>query len=589
MRRVAFSVALVTALFASHSFRAESKAARKTVAAFSLPDAAGKDWSFKDAAGGKTKAVVVFFLGTECPVNNAFMPRLGELHKAYADKGVAFVAINSNSHDTPVRVATHAAEHKLPFPILKDSGNVVADQFGARRTPEAFVLYPAGTILYQGRIDDQFGVGYRRTAPTRRDLALAIDAVLAGKPVEQPLTAVEGCIIARAITPKASGSVTYTKQVSRILQNKCQECHRPGQVGPMSLLTYKDAVAWSGMIREVVSENRMPPWHADAKHGTFSNDRSLSKADRATLLAWVKQGCPKGDDKDAPAPRKFAQGWTIGKPDVVFEMPKTYTVQAKMPRGGIPYKHFWVNTNFTEDKWIQAAEARPGSRAVVHHIIVYVFPNVPMNKIKRDRRDGIGANFLVGYAPGDMPLVLAPGQAKKIPKGARLVFQMHYTPDGVEREDRSAVGLIFAKKPPTNEVRTRGIAYRDIEIPAGAKNHQEASSTVFDRDVDLLSFMPHMHLRGKDFKYVATFPNGQKQTLLSVPRYDFGWQSNYRLAKPLRLPAGTRIDCTAHYDNSADNLNNPDPTKTVVWGDQTWEEMMIGFVDYAYVGDAPKK
>jgi peroxiredoxin len=602
MRRVALSTTsllLLVALLAvaGTAFRADTRAAdgpaaaagaktAKTVPPFTLKDAAGKSWSFKDLARGK--AVVAVFVGTECPVNNAFLPRLAELHKEYAGRGVAFVAINANCHDTAARIAAHAKEHKLPFPVLKDSANVVADQFGARRTPEAFVLGPDGKVLYQGRIDDQFGIGYQRKAPTRRDLAVALDEVLAGRPVSQPSTPVAGCLIARAITPKASGTITYTKHVSRILQARCQECHRPGQVGPMALLTYDDAVSWSDTIREVVEEKRMPPWHADPRHGKFLNDRSLTKGERDTLLGWINQGCPKGDAKDAPAAKEFAAGWRIGKPDAVFTMPEEVTVPAKAPPRGIAYKYIVVRTNYAEDRWVQAAEAKPGARAVVHHIIVYVFK--PGMKMKRDPHDGIGDGFLVAYAPGDMPLVLQPGQAKKLPKGAALVFQMHYTPNGVEQDDRSSVGLIFAKQPPKAEVRTRSIAQRWLSIPPGAANHEVKSVTTFDRDADLLSLMPHMHLRGKDFKYEVEFPDGRKEVLLSVPRYDFNWQSNYRLAKPLRLPAGTRIRCTAHFDNSADNPNNPNPKATVRWGDQTWDEMMIGFVDYAYVeGPAGKQ
>jgi peroxiredoxin len=572
------------------SFRADTRASvqsAKTVKAFTLKDSAGKAWSLADAQG--KKAVVVLFLGTECPINNQYLPRLADLHKTYGDR-VAFVGINSNVHDTPTRIAGHLKANGIPFPVLKDSANVVADDFGARRTPEAFVLSPSGKVLYQGRIDDQIGIGYKRKAPSRGDLEEAIKEVLAGKAVSKPQTDVAGCIIARAIEPKKTGTITWTKQVSRVFQERCQECHRPGQVGPMPLLTFEDALSWSEMIREVVSEKRMPPWHADPKHGKFLNDRSLTAQQRDTILGWIEQGCPKGDMADLPSAKKWETGWGIGKPDVVFEMPTEYTVPAEAGKSGIAYKYFVVPTKFTEDRWVQAAEARPGAREVVHHIIVYI---VDRSRLGRglgggrtgEARDGIGNGFLVAYAPGDMPLRLEPGQAKKVPKGAALAFQMHYTPDGVERKDRSAVGLIFAKQPPKHEVRTRSVAQRWINIPPGATNEEVTSRSTFDRDAELLSMMPHMHLRGKDFKYVVVFPDGKKETLLSVPRYDFNWQSNYRLTKPLRLPAGTRIECTAHFDNSDGNPNNPDPKARVRWGDQTWQEMMIGFVDYAYVGE----
>lgn len=572
------------AVFVSSTLVADTKAAAKTVKPFRLDDATGKPWSLADAKD--KKAVVVLFLGTECPINNQYLPLLSELSKSCGEKNVAFVAINSNVHDTPTRILAHVKTHNLPFPVLKDSGNVVADDFGARRTPEAFVLSPAGQILYQGRIDDQIGIGFKRKAPSRKDLLEAVEEVVAGKPVSQPKTEVAGCLIARVTKPKETGTITYAKHVSRILQERCQECHRPGQVGPMPLLTYEDALSWQEMIHEVVSEKRMPPWHADPKHGTFDNNRSLTDEQRETLLGWIKQGCPKGDDKDLPPAKTWKAGWMIGEPDVVFTMPKEATVPADGGPRGVRYQYFQVPTKYAEDRWVQMAEARPGAREVVHHIIVYIMDPARMKDRKGGRvgdiKDGIGNGFLAAYAPGDMPLTLSPGYAKKLPKGAVLVFQMHYTPDGVERKDRSSIGLIFAKEPPKYEVRTRGIAQEFFFILPGASNHEVRSRTTFDKDVTLLSFMPHMHLRGKDFKYDVILPDGKSETLLSVPKYDFNWQSNYRLAKPMDLPKGTQIACTAHFDNSKGNPNNPDPSKLVRWGEQTWEEMMIGFVDYAF-------
>jgi hypothetical protein len=325
---------------------------------------------------------------------------------------------------------------------------------------------------------------------------------------------------------------------------------------------------------------------ADPAHGNFANDRSLSAEDRETLLSWIDQGCPKGDAKDLPPEREFSKGWIIGKPDVVFTMPDEFKVPAKAGAKGIDYKIFVVETNFDEDRWIQAAEAKPGAREVVHHIIVYVAK-------KGDQPgkgpDGIGNGFLVGYAPGDMPAVFVPGTAKKLPKGGLLIFQMHYTPNGIEQTDRSSVGLAFAKEPPKLQVKTRAIAQKGLIIMPGANNYEAKSVSKFDEDVDLYSLLPHMHLRGKDFEYKAIYPDGKTETLLSVPRWDFGWQSNYRLVKPLRLPAGTKIECTAHFDNSADNLNNPNPKALVHWGEQTWDEMLIGFVDYAAAPKEEKK
>ncbi len=544
------------------------------VAGFTLKDTAGKAVSldeFKDQ-----KAVVLVFTGTECPVNNAYMPRLAELHREYAPKGVQFLALNANVQDTPERMAKHAKEYAIPFPVLKDVGNQVADAVGAQRTPEAAVLDAGRVVRYRGRIDDQYGVGFARPKPTRRDLALALDAVLAGKPVAQPAVPVSGCYIARVAKPKAEGAVTFAKQVSRILQNNCQECHRPGQVGPMPLQTYDEAVAWSQTIREVLDDGRMPPWYADPSHGKFANDRRLAPADRAALLAWLDGGMARGDDRDLPPPRSFPEGWTIGTPDAVFEMPTAYDVPADMPRGGIPYQRFKVATNFTEDRWVERAEARAGALSVVHHIIVYLVPPGETFFQGNPRTP-----VLVGTAPGDMPLVLRPGMAKKVPAGSSLVFEMHYTPNGTAAKDRSRVGFVFAKEPPKYLVRTMPVGNPGFKIPAGADNHPVEQWATFSSDRLLLGFMPHMHLRGKDFKYEVTYPDGRTETLLWVPRYNFNWQSVYRLAEPIPLPKGTKLHCLAHFDNSARNPNNPDPTKDVRWGDQTWEEMMIGWIDVA--------
>jgi peroxiredoxin len=565
----------VTSLVPTHAASPPSHLG-KAIAGFELPDTRGQTVSlasFKD-----NKAVVVIFTGTQCPINNLYTQRLAELSKEYAPKGVQFVAINANRQDTRERLAEHANKYEIQFPVLKDEGNRVADQFGARRTPEVFVLDARHTICYQGRIDDQFGVGYKRPKPTRRDLALALDEVLAGKKVTEPTTPVAGCLISRVKDAKTDGSITFTKHVAPILQNRCQECHRPGQIGPMPLLTYNEVVPWADTIREVIEERRMPPWHADPQFGKFANDRSLSADERETLLAWLDLGTPKGEAVDLPPPRAFVTGWTIGKPDVVLSMAKEFDVPAEAPKWGIPYKHIYVDTNFKEDRWVERAEAVAGAVEVVHHIVVFVapsgesfFPGNPATPV------------LTGTAPGDMPMILPPGTAKKIPAGSQLVLQMHYTPNGRAQKDRSSVGLIFAKKPPSDSVHTEPIAYPpSVRIPAGDANFPVEATFQFKQEGRLLSFMPHMHLRGKDFQYEAIYPDGKTETLLSVPRYNFNWQSVYRLEKPKSMPKGTKIHCLAHFDNSAKNPNNPDPTKTVYWVDQTWEEMMIGWIDIAF-------
>jgi peroxiredoxin len=559
----------------------------KTVADFTLRDTAGKEVSlasFKDK-----KAVVVVFLGTQCPINNQFLPRLAELHKEFANKGVQFLAINANIQDTPQRIAEHAKKQKIPFPVLRDESNKTADMFGARRTPEAFVLDARRVIRYQGRIDDQYGIDIQRPAPTRRDLAEALNEMLAGKKVSVAATPVAGCIIGRVKKNRPEGDVTFTKHIVSILQNNCQECHRPGQIGPMPLETYDEVTGWADMIREVVSDKRMPPWYADPKHGKWANDRSLAEKDRKALLAWIDNGVPRGLDKDLPPPRKFPEGeWKIGKPDVILQMPKEFDVPAAA-KGGVPYKHFRLDKVFDEDKWIERAEARPGAPEVVHHMILFIEP--PGKRFFPGNPD---TPVLCGMAPGDLPLILKPGTAKLVPKGSALIFQMHYTPNGKAQKDRSYAGLIFAKKPPDRIVATKPIFNALFKIPKGADNHEVVASYTFKTATHINGFMPHMHLRGKDFLYRAEYPDGKSEILLFVPRYNFYWQSAYRPMQPIAMPAGTKLVCIAHYDNSKNNANNPDPDRDVFWGDQTWEEMMIGWIDVGNerakgAGQEPKK
>jgi hypothetical protein len=367
----------------------------------------------------------------------------------------------------------------------------------------------------------------------------------------------------------AVGAVTYAGDVAAIVQNRCQSCHRAGQVAPFPLMTYDDARRHAAMIAEVVDDRRMPPWYADPRYGHFQNDRHLSPRERATLLAWVEQGAPLGNPADLPPARSFPGEWSIGTPDVVFELPAPQAVAAE---GTLKYVYVKVPTHFKEDMWVQAAEAQPGDRKVVHHILVFVDDH------SSTRRQGFDGQ-LCSYAPGEMTTVLPPGTAKKIPAGSDLIFQLHYTPIGTVRTDRSRVGLVFAKQPVEHQARTLGIAQRRFVIPPGAADHPVSATFTFPRDAHLLSMGPHMHLRGKSFEFKATYPDGTSEILLSVPAFNFGWQTIYVLDSPRAMPKGTRIDCLAHYDNSAANPDNPDPNRAVTWGDQTFEEMMIGYID----------
>ena len=403
--------------------------------------------------------------------------------------------------------------------------------------------------------------------------------------------------IALAVSLAGAGAsrpakVTFYKDVLPILQGRCQACHRPGEVAPMSFLTYADVRPWAKAIREAVLIRKMPPWSADSKYGKFLNDPSLSQKQIDTLVAWADSGALEGDPKVAPQPVAWMDGWNIGQPDVILEMPQEFQVPAA---GTIEYQHIIIPTAFTEDKWIERAEVRVGNRAVVHHVIGYI--REPGSTWLRGARPGepfvpddwsrggevvLPADIVAGFAPGLPPTILPEGKAYLVKAGSDLVIQMHYTANGKPAADRTRIGLIFARKPPQERVTALAVHNARFTIPAGAPNYRVDSRVTFDAPLTLLAMMPHMHYRGRAFEIRAVLPTGESKILLKVPRYDFNWQLTYALEQPLQLPKGARLECAGYFDNSANNRFNPDPAKPVRWGDQTWQEMMIGWLTVAF-------
>lgn len=387
-----------------------------------------------------------------------------------------------------------------------------------------------------------------------------------------------GSIAAGASTTSGSTPPTWAKDVAPILYKRCVECHRPGEVAPMPFTSYKETRPWAKAIRERVIVRAMPPWLADPAHGSFRNDRRLSDKEIETIKAWADGGAPEGNPSDAPPLPKYEAGWNIGKPDQIFDIGQDFDVPAE---GVVPYKYFKVKTNFTEDHWVQAAEIRPDQRAVVHHVIVFIQEPGGTNPVA-----GQGGSLLVGYAPGEPALHFADGTARLVKAGSTLIFQVHYTPNGKAVKDRSYIGVRYAPEPPRYRSLTGNAINFNIRIPPGADNYEVKSSWTAKEPVRLTGLMPHMHLRGKAFQYTVVYPDGREEMILSVPKYDFNWQLNYELRDPIELPKGARIDCVAWYDNSPNNKFNPDPTKEVRWGDQTWEEMMIGWFSYTIPAQA---
>lgn len=401
----------------------------------------------------------------------------------------------------------------------------------------------------------------------------------------------------------AATPVTFHKDVEPILERHCQGCHHPGDIGPMPLLTYEQARPWAKAIRAAVVQKKMPPWFADAAYGPYLNDRSLSKEEIQVFTSWADGGAVEGDAKDAPPPRQFTEGWHIGKPDVVIQIPQVFHIPAK---GTVPYQYISVPNNFTEDKWVQAVELRPSNRRVLHHINVSAVPP-PAKGGPATRPTGFFTNdaearmlarlkpgeeppqfqsaregdLLQTFVPGGVPPELEPGQAKLVKAGSTLMFQLHYTTTGTPQEDQTSIGFFFAKEPPRERIKALLIYNTHFTIPAGSSNQMVGARAEVLHDFKMVSMLPHMHLRGKDMQFRAIYPSGESEILLRVPNYDFNWQIAYYLAKPKLLPKGTIIEVTGHFDNSVNNRYNPDPTVDVHYGEQTWEEMLNGFFDVA--------
>ena len=393
------------------------------------------------------------------------------------------------------------------------------------------------------------------------------------------------------LAPVTTGATrTFTKDVAPILYQHCTGCHRPGTVAPMSLLTYKDARPWAKSIRDKILDGEMPPWHADPKIGRFANARLLTDAERETLVSWANTGSREGDPADLPAAPTYADGWSIGQPDLVVRMEKPYEVPAD---GVVEYQWFSTPTNLTEDKWIQAMEIRPGDASVVHHVVAYAWsPEVP----PRQRLIRIDDAFVTPSSrsapersPGGIFMIAASGTGaytfpnglgRLLRKGTIVTLQMHYTTNGNAAKDQTEIGFKFAKEPPADEMRVAFFSNSALLIPPGADDHRVDAEATFIEDVKVWSILPHTHLRGKRYEYRLVYPDGRNDLVLSVPRYDFEWQTDYHFAEPLNVPKGTKIVASAWYDNSANNRYNPDPKAEVRWGDQTWEEMMFNAVSF---------
>lgn len=544
-----------------------------------LKGKAGRLSDFKSRA-----ALVIAFTSTSCPLTRKFAPELARLESDFAKRGVAFLFVNPTSDSVEDQI-TAARDHGFLGPVVRDTRGELARALGAQTTTDTFVLDGARTLLYRGAVSDQYGLGFAHDAPRQSYLRDALEAVLAGRSVAMKATWAPGCELDLKPARVAVNDVTYHNRVSRILQSNCLECHRAGGIAPFSLETYADVAGRAGMIKKVVGENLMPPWFAApapaGTHTPWRNDRSLAAADKTDLLAWLNGGRSEGNPADAPLPLKLAAGWQIGEPDAVVQLPRPVEVKAT---GKMPYVNLFVKTDFAEDRWVTALEIRPTAPEVVHHVLVFVIPASEAENLRGRDLSREDRGYFAGYVPGTSYATYPAGFAKLLPAGATLHFQLHYTPAGTATRDQTRLGLRFAPQPPENVVRVAGISNHRLAIPPREPNYAATAAIPVPADVMLLGYMPHMHVRGKAFRYDLLPPGGKRETLLDVPRYDFNWQLRYEHAEPRPVVAGSRIEITGWFDNSAGNPANPDPDKTVKWGPQTEDEMLLGYVEYYIPG-----
>ncbi len=540
---------------------------------FSLLDYKGR---YHELRRTDARIVVLFFTGNGCPVARQSISKLKALRDRFSDKGVVIWIINSNTQDDRDSIEKEAQDfQEEPLPVLIDDTQQIAQMLEVKRTAETICIDTQDwTIFYHGAIDDQLVEGAQKPEPSEKYLENALEQWLAGKTISRPASAARGCLITFDADTAGAAPVSYSKEIAPLLESKCVGCHSPGNIGPFSLSNYQKVKGHAEMIREVLAARRMPPWDADPRYGHFKNDRSMTVEQKKLLLRWLDQGLPRGQGPDPLAETATnATPWPMGQPDYIVKLP----VAQEIPATGIQdYRYVDVPSPITNDVWLAAAVFRPDNRRVVHHLIV---------RAKYSKTPGLAKDdvFLTGWAPGIDYQAYPDGTGKFLGKGATLNFDPHYTADGKPESDQSELGLYLLKSPPKMALQTHAAYNPDVLVPAHEPQAPSYAIYGFKHDTWLFDLAPHMHLRGSWFKYEALYPDGGRETLLSVPHYDFNWQTIYRFTEPKKMPTGTWILCTGGFDNSARNPSNPNPDKRVTWGDQSFDEMFIGFMDVAKI------
>jgi mono/diheme cytochrome c family protein len=554
--------------------------------AYSRATLRGLDGKRVKLAAPPNGATALVFYSTECPISNSYSPTLSSLVDSFPAKSVKWLGVCVDPDLSDSEVLAHARDFGFRFPVVRDRQGSLSRKLGAKMTPEAFVIDGEGRVRYHGRIDDQFVARQKRNAnPSESELKSAIAAVLNGKEVTNPYVEAVGCPLPE--NPNAAARPTYCKDVAPILQKNCQECHRPGQVGPFALETYEQARKRAADIAAVVEDRDMPPWKAAPHFGVkFKDARTLSEPEIATLVAWADGDAPLGNPADLPPAPKFPDDWQLGSPDLVLDIGTDFAVGAS---GEDIYRCFVLPTQLEKDQYVTAVEYRPGNPRVVHHMLAYV--DISGKARERDQADpgpgytcfgGPGDPIhggLGGWAPGNQPSFLPEGIGRSLPKQSDIILQVHYHPQGKAETDRSKIGLYFSRKPIKQVIHWGVVINPGLELPPGDSNVEIKAAWEVPVGVTAWAVTPHMHLLGRDMQISVKFPDGHVQDLIKVPDWDFNWQITYQFEKPLEIPKGSLVYLVSHFDNSQSNPRNPNkPPKLVKWGEATTDEMCIGFL-----------
>ena len=560
---------------------------------FSLLDLDGKSHSLEQNAERRVRVYV--FLSTECPVSNGYIKKLNGLQAnvTAADKNVDFFGVVSDPTVTRTAAANHFADYKVEFPVLFDASRLLVGVLNPTHVPEAFVLNGDGKLVYRGAIDNAWeAIGRRRPRAEKNYLGDAISATVAGMPVSIPQTKPVGCLVETLPSGNEPADVTYNRNIAPIIQTRCQNCHREGQVAPFGLTNYVQVAKRAGQIVRVTQNRIMPPWIPLTNHEKFIDERWLSERELQILKTWAETGRAEGDDDDLPPPPKFAKGWRLGKPDLIVKMSEPFSVPADGPD---LLQNFVIPIDINEDKLVAAVEFHPGNKRVVHHGVFFLDDSGTARELDKSTPEPGYENFggpgfaptgaLGGWSVGNTPRLLPNGMGRYLKKGSDLVVQVHYHPSGKEEIDQSEIGLYFVKKPvaeslkePAKLVGSIWTANYEMDIPAGESNYRRSTSYTLPKDVILVGVVPHMHLLGRSMQVTATLPDEKVMTLIDIENWNFNWQDEYYYERPFKLPAGTRLKVTAVFDNSAGNPSNPNsPPQRVTWGDGTDDEMLFCF------------